>query len=50
MRAWSRDAALPATDVLAARHLAIPVGPTLSEDDVAEVVAAVRALGRWHGA
>ena len=42
MRAWGEGAELPATDEVAATHLALPMGATLSADAVAEVVAAVR--------
>ena len=43
MRAWGAGADLPATDAVAARHLAIPVGPALSKAQAEEVVAAVRS-------
>ncbi|HXW58529.1 MAG TPA: DegT/DnrJ/EryC1/StrS family aminotransferase [Solirubrobacteraceae bacterium] len=42
MRAWGAGAELPGTEQAAARHLAIPMSPTLDADQAAEVVAAVR--------
>ena len=42
MRAWGAGADLPATDAVAARHLAIPVRPALSKAQAEEVIAAVR--------
>jgi dTDP-3-amino-3,4,6-trideoxy-alpha-D-glucose transaminase len=42
MRAWGAGADLPATDDVAARHLAIPMGPALSRAQAEEVVAAAR--------
>ena len=42
MRPWGADADLPATDDVAARHLAIPMGPALSRAQAEEVVAAAR--------
>jgi len=41
-----RDAVLPGTEEAARTHLALPMGPTLSEEQVGEVVAAVSAAGR----
>jgi dTDP-4-amino-4,6-dideoxygalactose transaminase len=41
MRAWGAGVQLPATDEAARRHLAIPMSATLSDAQVAEVVAAV---------
>ncbi len=41
MRPWS-DVDLPGTDEAARTHLAIPMSPVLSEEQVGEVVAAVR--------
>jgi dTDP-3-amino-3,4,6-trideoxy-alpha-D-glucose transaminase len=46
MRAWGAGAELPGTDQAAARHLAIPMGPTLRADQAEEVVAAVRAASQ----
>jgi dTDP-4-amino-4,6-dideoxygalactose transaminase len=37
--------ALPGTDEAARDHLALPMGPELTEENVAEVVAAVAAAG-----
>jgi dTDP-3-amino-3,4,6-trideoxy-alpha-D-glucose transaminase len=42
MRAWGAGADLPATDDVAARHLAIPMGPALSRAQAEDVVAAAR--------
>jgi dTDP-3-amino-3,4,6-trideoxy-alpha-D-glucose transaminase len=42
MRRWAAGVELPATEEAAARHLAIPMGPTLSRAQADEVVAAVR--------
>ena len=42
MREWARGVSLPATDEVAATHLAIPMSPVLSREDAGEVVAAVR--------
>jgi dTDP-4-amino-4,6-dideoxygalactose transaminase len=42
MRAWGEGVALPATDEVAASHLAIPMSPVLSRAQAEEVVAAVR--------
>ena len=42
MRAWGAGADLPATDDVAARHLAIPMGPALSRAQAEEVVAGAR--------
>jgi dTDP-3-amino-3,4,6-trideoxy-alpha-D-glucose transaminase len=43
MRAWAADAELPGTEEAAAGHLAIPMSPLLTAEQVAEVAAAVRA-------
>ncbi|MCW2970949.1 MAG: Glutamine--scyllo-inositol transaminase [Solirubrobacterales bacterium] len=43
MRAWGAGAELPATERAAARHLAIPMSPVLTREQVAEVAAAARA-------
>ena len=45
MRAWAQGAELPVTDHLAATHLAIPMSPVLSREQVDEVLAAARAAG-----
>ncbi len=45
MLAWAQGAQLPTTEYLAATHLAIPMSPVLSEQQVAEVVAAARLVG-----
>ena len=45
MSPWGASSQLPGTDRAAARHLAIPMGPTLSEGQAEEVVAAVRLAG-----
>jgi dTDP-4-amino-4,6-dideoxygalactose transaminase len=45
MRAWGAGAGLPATERAAAAHLAIPMSPVLSSEQVREVVDAVRAAG-----
>ncbi len=42
MRAWAPAGELPETEQAAARHLAIPMSPVLTEDQAREVVAAVR--------
>jgi len=41
----ARGVVLPGTEEAARTHLALPMGPALSEAQVAEVVAAVRAAG-----
>jgi dTDP-4-amino-4,6-dideoxygalactose transaminase len=43
MRAWARGVDLPATDHAARTHLAIPMSPVLTREQVDEVVAAARA-------
>jgi dTDP-4-amino-4,6-dideoxygalactose transaminase len=43
MAPFADDAVLPVTDELARTHLAIPMSPVLGPEQVAEVVAAVRA-------
>ena len=42
MREWAAGVELPATDIAAARHLAIPISPVLSREQADEVLAAVR--------
>ena len=42
MREWAPSGELPGTEQAAARHLAIPISPVLSREQVDEVVAAVR--------
>jgi dTDP-4-amino-4,6-dideoxygalactose transaminase len=42
MREWAPSGELPGTERAAARHLAIPMSPVLSREQVDEVVAAVR--------
>ncbi|HEY2182199.1 MAG TPA: DegT/DnrJ/EryC1/StrS family aminotransferase [Solirubrobacteraceae bacterium] len=42
MREWAPSAELPGTEQAAARHLAIPMSPVLSREQVDEVVGAVR--------
>ncbi|HEY2216240.1 MAG TPA: DegT/DnrJ/EryC1/StrS family aminotransferase, partial [Solirubrobacteraceae bacterium] len=44
MREWARGVELPATEEAARTHLAIPMSPVLSGEQVDEVVAAVRSL------
>ena len=44
MRAWGASAELPATERAAAEHLAIPMSPALSREQIAEVVGAVGAM------
>jgi dTDP-3-amino-3,4,6-trideoxy-alpha-D-glucose transaminase len=43
MRAWGERAQLPATEEAARTHLAIPISPVLSREQVDEVVGAARA-------
>jgi dTDP-4-amino-4,6-dideoxygalactose transaminase len=43
MAPWAPAGELPGTDEAARTHLALPIFPTLSREQVAEVVAAVRA-------
>ena len=43
MREWAAGVELPATDEVAATHLAIPMSPALTRELTDEVVAAVRA-------
>ena len=43
MREWGAGVDLPATDEVAATHLAIPISPAMTREMVDEVVAAVRA-------
>jgi dTDP-4-amino-4,6-dideoxygalactose transaminase len=43
MRAWGEHATLPATEYLAATHLAIPMSPVLTREQIDEVLAAARA-------
>jgi dTDP-3-amino-3,4,6-trideoxy-alpha-D-glucose transaminase len=42
MRAWAPAGELPGTEQAAARHLAIPMSPVLTEAQALEVVAAIR--------
>jgi dTDP-3-amino-3,4,6-trideoxy-alpha-D-glucose transaminase len=42
LTAFSAGVELPATDVLACTHLALPISPVLSDEQVEEVVAAAR--------
>lgn len=42
MRAYADDVSLPATDEVAAQHLAIPMSPVLSRSQAIEVVSAIR--------
>jgi len=44
MAPWADGVALPATDELAATHLAIPMSPVLSREQAGAVVAAARAV------
>ena len=44
MREWGDGVELPATEEAAATHLAIPMSPALTREQVDEVVAAVRAF------
>jgi dTDP-3-amino-3,4,6-trideoxy-alpha-D-glucose transaminase len=46
MREWGAGVELPATDEAARMHLAIPMSPVLTREQVNEVVAAVRGAGR----
>jgi dTDP-4-amino-4,6-dideoxygalactose transaminase len=43
MRAWSPGIELPGTEQAARTHLAIPMSPVLTREQVAEVAAAVHA-------
>jgi dTDP-3-amino-3,4,6-trideoxy-alpha-D-glucose transaminase len=43
MRAWGEGLTLPGTEQAARTHLAIPISPVLSREQVEQVVAAVRA-------
>lgn len=45
MQAWREGLKLPGTDEAARTHLAIPISPVLSGEQVEQVVAAVRAAG-----
>jgi dTDP-4-amino-4,6-dideoxygalactose transaminase len=45
MREWGAGVELPATDEAARTHLAIPMSPVLTREQVDEVVAAVRPAG-----
>jgi dTDP-4-amino-4,6-dideoxygalactose transaminase len=45
MRQWGAGVELPATEQAARTHLAIPMSPVLTEEQVGEVVAAVRSVG-----
>ncbi len=46
MRRWGGDVELPATEEAARTHLAIPMSPVLSREQVGEVMAAVAASER----
>ncbi len=46
MREWGAGVELPATDEAARTHLAIPMSPVLTREQVGEVVAAVRSAAR----
>ena len=46
MRGFAPDYALPGTDRAAATNLAIPMHPALSDEQIAEVVEAVRQARR----
>jgi dTDP-4-amino-4,6-dideoxygalactose transaminase len=46
MREWGARADLPATERAAGAHLAIPMSPVLTSEQVAEVAAAARATAR----
>ena len=48
MREWGSGVELPATEHAAATHLAIPMSPVLTREQVDQVVAAVRADARGH--
>jgi dTDP-3-amino-3,4,6-trideoxy-alpha-D-glucose transaminase len=48
MRQWSAGAELPATEHAARTHLAIPMSPVLSAEQVAEVVAAARSASSFR--
>jgi dTDP-4-amino-4,6-dideoxygalactose transaminase len=45
MRQWGSGVELPITEQAARTHLAIPMSPVLTEEQVGEVVAAVRGVG-----
>ena len=45
MRAWSAGVELPGTEHAARTHLAIPMSPVLTREQVDEVVGAVRNAG-----
>jgi len=47
MRHWAQSARLPATDEAARTHLAIPMSPVLTREQVDQVVAAARAAGSY---
>jgi dTDP-4-amino-4,6-dideoxygalactose transaminase len=48
MREWAHGVELPATDEVAATHLAIPISPVLTAAQADEVVAAVGAARLHH--
>jgi dTDP-4-amino-4,6-dideoxygalactose transaminase len=48
MREWARGVELPATDEVAATHLALPMSPVLTEAQASEVTSAVRAARLHH--
>jgi dTDP-4-amino-4,6-dideoxygalactose transaminase len=45
MREWGAGVELPGTEQAAREHLAIPLSPVLTREQVDEVVAAVRGAG-----
>jgi dTDP-3-amino-3,4,6-trideoxy-alpha-D-glucose transaminase len=45
MREWGAGVELPATDEAARTHLAVPMSPVLTREQVDEVVAAAREAG-----
>ena len=48
MAEWGAGVELPVTEELARTHLAIPMSPVLSDEQAAEVVAAVRSARLQH--
>jgi dTDP-4-amino-4,6-dideoxygalactose transaminase len=48
MREWAQGVVLPATEEVAATHLAIPMSPVLTPEHAGEVVAAVRTARLPH--
>ncbi|HEY5286979.1 MAG TPA: DegT/DnrJ/EryC1/StrS family aminotransferase [Solirubrobacteraceae bacterium] len=49
MRAWGENLKLPGTEEAARTHLAIPMSPVLSDEQVEQVVAGVRDTGAPSG-